>query len=287
MWEVMLKKSDPAPRLGPPVSPESVDLVADDDGPRAGRPRRELPRTARPHRRPAVHAGPPGRHAVAPATRPTRTSAPPAPKQSRQALPPRGARRAGAGRGRRARGASTWAERRSARRRQPTPPGVELHTGNREELFNRESLLGWSPVGGPAWTIEEDDEKTAVMTGKGGIRRPFACGEALPRACSGIDLHEADAAEVVVAAADGPTARPRSSGRYASTRRPVRRSACATASAGRVPAARRSGPVPTAEELDSRTVARTGRCGTSGSAASSGAWYRGATRSARSTTTGR
>jgi hypothetical protein len=90
----------------------------------------------------------------------------------------------------------------------PPPASVrpaQFATGDREELFNRESILGWSPVGGPAWTIEEDEEKTAVITGQGGVARRFRVPQHF-RVILGLDLHKAASAEVVVATADGPPA---------------------------------------------------------------------------------
>ncbi|VTT97197.1 serine threonine protein kinase : Serine/threonine protein kinase-related protein OS=Planctomyces limnophilus (strain ATCC 43296 / DSM 3776 / IFAM 1008 / 290) GN=Plim_0540 PE=3 SV=1: Pkinase [Gemmataceae bacterium] len=78
----------------------------------------------------------------------------------------------------------------------------EFATGDREELFNRESILGWIGAG---WRIDKDEEGTSVLAGKGSARRPFKSSKDY-RVVLGIDLHEASVVEVVVATADGPEA---------------------------------------------------------------------------------
>lgn len=78
----------------------------------------------------------------------------------------------------------------------------EFTTGDREELFNRESILGWIGAG---WRIDKDEEGTSVLAGKGSARRPFKTSKDY-RVVLGIDLFEASAVEVVVATADGPEA---------------------------------------------------------------------------------
>ena len=84
----------------------------------------------------------------------------------------------------------------------PPAKSGEFTTGDREELFNRESILGWIGTG---WRIDKDEENTSVLAGKGSARRPFKTSKDY-RVVLGIDLFEASAVEVVAATADGPEA---------------------------------------------------------------------------------
>jgi serine/threonine protein kinase len=75
------------------------------------------------------------------------------------------------------------------------PPG-KLSTVGVQPLYDGETLNGWSPVGG-LWSPTLDDEKGAVLSGRGTILRPL-----IPppppnyRLSMGVDLKEATAAEL-------------------------------------------------------------------------------------------
>lgn len=218
IWEVMIKKSEPTPRLCESVSPESAELVAAmmatkaDD--RIGSYRELLDRIdALPFMGPVVSS--PSVRLAAAGVVPTlpATQIPSEPDSEPDIAPaPRNKKKlylfavlgglliaAAAVVGSKMLGDKTET--------QGLTPGstknVEFVTGDREDLFNHESLLGWSPVGGGPWSIEQDDEKTAVLTGKNGVRRPFKPTKHF-RVSIGLDFFQATTAEVVVAVSDGP-----------------------------------------------------------------------------------
>jgi serine/threonine protein kinase len=186
MWEIMVQKSETDPRLDTQVSPESADLVAammtEDPEDRIGTYQELLDRI---DALPCMRGGHASLHARQSASLPGQ-------RRGRKRLYILGAVVAvllAAGIG--------IAVKLSRMR------PVEFVTDNREELFNRESMQGWTPISGQAWAIEQDDEKTAVLSGKGEVRRPFRPTKNF-RVVLGVDLHEASVAEVVVAVADGP-----------------------------------------------------------------------------------
>jgi serine/threonine protein kinase len=78
----------------------------------------------------------------------------------------------------------------------------EVAAGDREELFNHESLINWFVKG---WSIEKDEEQGTVLAGKGRAVRPFRAWKSY-RVVLGVDLFEASVLEVVVATAEGPEA---------------------------------------------------------------------------------
>lgn len=81
-------------------------------------------------------------------------------------------------------------------------PVTFVSAGPAAALFDGKSVAGWS---GPGWVIEPDDEKLPVLAGAGNVRRGLP--QPVPpafRVVLGLDLHRAAAAEVVVAAGDGP-----------------------------------------------------------------------------------
>jgi hypothetical protein len=83
------------------------------------------------------------------------------------------------------------------------PLAVEYEaTDTSEHLFDGKTMRLWSPTGGQAWSIELDGEGTTVLTGKGGVRRPFRAYLPDFRVTLALDLFKADACEVAL---DGPT----------------------------------------------------------------------------------
>jgi len=80
------------------------------------------------------------------------------------------------------------------------PKSGTFDTGEREELFNHESLFGWSAKN---WAIGRDEEKTSVMVGKGLLSRTFKAPKNY-RVVLGLDLHEATSIDIAVAMAEGP-----------------------------------------------------------------------------------
>lgn len=199
IWEVMQKKVGPAPKPGPHVSPESAELLA---AMMAERPEDRIGSyadlIARIDRLPGMAwvASSPSAVPVA---------------RSRRKWPVVTAGLVG---GVALAGVVAWAA--GAFKPKPTdPPPKSVNPGtgnpatatfvpgNSELLFNGETMDGWSPLGGPPWTIEKDDEKTPALTGIATIRRPFRAPPNF-RVVLGLDLHKAKAAEILVATADGP-----------------------------------------------------------------------------------
>ncbi len=83
----------------------------------------------------------------------------------------------------------------------PARPAV-FADGADEALYDGKSALGWQ---GQGWTVERDDEKARVLAGQGEAARALH-SMAHFRVTLRIDLHRADAVEVVVAAGDGADA---------------------------------------------------------------------------------
>lgn len=81
------------------------------------------------------------------------------------------------------------------------PAAKYASTGRQEALFDGKTMLGWNPVVGRAWTIEQDEEKQPVLQGKGGVVRRFRPYSDY-RVVVGIDLFQATAIELVVAEAE-------------------------------------------------------------------------------------
>ncbi|WP_439626414.1 protein kinase domain-containing protein [Gemmata sp.] len=232
VWEVMINKSGPTPRLGAAVSQETDDLVAammaPKPGDRIGNYRELLDRIDTL----ALMQGTAGSlpSVRMPALSPSRISKavplPPDPDdeepaeggdeyddapRSRRFAKPRPKSKAKlyalavlGGLGIAAAvaiGAKFLGGKPDEANKPPAKAGV-FATGDREELFNRETLLGWS---GKGWSIAKDEEGTAVLAGKGSAVRPFKSSKDY-RVVLGIDPHEASVVEVVVATAEGPPA---------------------------------------------------------------------------------
>jgi hypothetical protein len=196
IWDVMVRKVETFPRLGPPVSAESAELVAammaTDPAERVADYDELL---ARIDALPVMRAGSGERAAVA---------APAAPRRRRWLL--------AGGVGWLAVAAGTAAVAWPGRGQPGPEPAAApagraefVSTGRTEELFNGQTMLGWTPAGGQAWELVRDEEKTPVLTGAGAVRRAF---HAFPsyRLIVGLDLYKAAAAEVTVAVPDGPDA---------------------------------------------------------------------------------
>jgi len=221
IWEVMLKKSEPTPRLGAPISEETADLIellmAQKPSDRVGTYRELLDRIDAlpfmqgttvssssiriPGSRPSV-TGIPSEHddedGDEPATGRLRKPAPKSKTKLYILAALGGLAIAGAV----ALGAKLPGGKADPIAGPNTQKSVEFVTGDREELFTRDTLLGWSVKG---WAIGTDDEKTSVMVGKGSASRRFRM-PAQYRVLLGVDLHEAAALELVVAIAEGSPA---------------------------------------------------------------------------------
>ncbi len=222
IWEVMLKKSEPTPRLGAPVSEESADLIeilmAQKPVDRVGTYRELLDRIdALSFMQGTVTSSPSIR---IPAGSSSKMSTPglqsthdeedeDEPSSGRWRKPqPKSktklyifaalgglALAAAAGLGMKYLGKKP-----DPIAKPETPKTGTFETGDREELFNRETLIGWS---GQGWSIGKDDEGTSVLTGKGNVSRRFKASKD-HRVVLGVDLHDASTTEVQVAVADGP-----------------------------------------------------------------------------------
>lgn len=196
VFEVMMKKSAPAPRLRPPVSDESAALVAAMMAIDANqRPRDYADLIARIDELPCMDGGvfgQSGRIVVAPPEKPL--AAPPAPvpvAKPRAAFKSRRKLYAlallalvGA-----ALGALAW---RGAFSR---PAAYTL--GTADALFDGHSVYGWNGAG---VTVESDDEKP-VLAFEGTATRALR-GFDNARVVIGLDRHKAASVEVTIAAAD-------------------------------------------------------------------------------------
>jgi eukaryotic-like serine/threonine-protein kinase len=216
IWDVMRKKSAPAPRLAPPISEETADLVAamlaisPDD-----RPRDYTELLARIDALPCMDTG---QCSVRLPTVSGRMPVAEPPEQKPAPVPAPTTRRrwvyvvaaglllgAGAGLAIVAGAFSRPPEKPD----DPEPP-VEKVAPVRDlsqELYVSGSAARWVPDGA-AWVIEEVSEdvglaKITVLTGEGGVVRKFEAPARFSVVLN-FDRHKADAVEVVVATADGP-----------------------------------------------------------------------------------
>jgi serine/threonine protein kinase len=76
-------------------------------------------------------------------------------------------------------------------------PGVRyVSAGHQISLFDTTTLSGWLPTSaGGQWRLDKDDDLAKVMIGTGWIRRPYTAAGP-HRVIVGLDVFEADAAEV-------------------------------------------------------------------------------------------
>lgn len=194
IWEVMLKKSEPVPRLIPPVSAESANLVARlmarDPGDRVATYHELVERIgALSFMRDAGGAPPPRAPRAAPETEQ------PAPRARTRtkvyALALVGVVAA----------AGVAALALSGSGRPKAGAALAFVTGDRVELFDRRNVLAWQ---GQGWSIAPDGEGTSILTGDGKVRRSFD-PPANFRVVLGLDPFDATNVEVVVATADGST----------------------------------------------------------------------------------
>jgi len=215
VWEVMKKKSWPAPRLAPPVSAETADLVAAMLATEAaGRPADYAELIARIDALPCLDGafGASGRHSAASA--PVIALPPPAPAQTPAPAPAAAPRRKwwvygaavvallGA-----AVGIALFA---GAFNRTPGQkdsgkgePGAKTYAvGSHELLYRSGSIAGWVPDGG-FWKIEQDEEKSPVLSGTGGAIRRFE-PPANFRVVLALDPYKATTVDVVIATTGPP-----------------------------------------------------------------------------------
>ncbi len=227
VWDIMVQKMESNPRLGPPVSAETADLVAammttDPDRRVGGYDEliaridalpvmRGLPGTSTanlavgpttPDVRPPAAA--PGSLADMPATAemPTPTDADGPTVSALSARPNRRRTRlvvaAAAGFGLFGAGLAVLGGRDGPPPGDDAPPPVVVRYeagGHQEELFDGKSVVGWIANG---WGLDRDADGNGVLSGRGRARRPFP---RLPdfRLLLGVDLHEATAAELTLA----------------------------------------------------------------------------------------
>jgi len=78
---------------------------------------------------------------------------------------------------------------------------VEYVPRNSLAIFDGKVTEGWDPIKGPRWEVESDMDGS-FLTGKGGTHRKFFDWPDY-RVILGLDLHDATRAEVVVAVAEG------------------------------------------------------------------------------------
>ena len=209
VWEVMMKKAMPCPRLEPPVSKESADLVesmvAVDV---AVRPPDYTELIARIDALPCLGGAfsAAGLPVILPTQPPSfvRTTSPaPEPARRRKGWVYAVAAVAvlGVAVGIAAvAGAFNWSqEKTEPDTKQPSKP-VTYKAGPPESLYDGRSVIPWATQG---WVIDKDDEKKPVLAGQGVGTRRF---REVPnfRLTVGIDLHKATKADVIIATADGP-----------------------------------------------------------------------------------
>ena len=84
----------------------------------------------------------------------------------------------------------------------PRPPRPTYTAGQPMLLYVSGSLAGWVATGG-AWQIERDEEQSQVLVGRGSARRPFQPPPHF-RVILGIDPHQTNAVEVVIATTADP-----------------------------------------------------------------------------------
>jgi predicted Ser/Thr protein kinase len=228
VWEVMKRKSGPVPRLGPPVSAESADLVGAMMAVEAGdRPADYSDLIARIDALPCLDTGTgnvmfssSGRMPAPPPLTPEPVvaavaAAPPAPPVRRKrwvfVLAGLGLLGVGAGvaivAGALNRPRVQKVQTNAPDEPEPGAKAANYTTGAQQLLYTSGLLDGWKPGGG-SWKIEQDDaEKTPVIAGFGIAARPF---DPPPtpnfRVTLSFDPTKASAVEVVIATTDGPPA---------------------------------------------------------------------------------
>ena len=190
VWEVMLNKAEPAPRLGPEFSQESADLVAamltEKPAERIGSYEELI---ARIDALPCMTGAEPTRTPVVVGT-PRRRK-----KWVYAAAVVGGLAVAGVV------AALSGGEKTPAGTAKPAGPTAFTTSGYSEALFDGKSVNGWI---GQGWGIHVDDGNP-VLTGSGSVRRPLT--QPLRkhyRVQFGLDLHEATAVDVVAAVGEGP-----------------------------------------------------------------------------------
>jgi hypothetical protein len=195
VWDIMVKKTEPFARPGPPVSADSADLLT---AMMAGKPDERIGSytelITRIDALPCMLAEP----------------AAPAPRRSAGRRPRWRVYATAAVAGLVLAGGTVVGAKLLKGGRNPDPdsgprvagPVTYVSAGPPAALFNSESVAGWA---GPGWAIERDDEQVPVLTGTTGVRRslPLPVPRAF-RVVLGLDLHKAAATEVVIAVGEGP-----------------------------------------------------------------------------------
>jgi eukaryotic-like serine/threonine-protein kinase len=213
IYEVMQKKSGPVPQLAPPVSAETIELVAAMMARDASkRPADYAELIARIDALPCLagfsSSGLPAVSGRMPAAQPPTPTPVPVAQPAPRALPRWGlsARRgrwvyvlvavvlAGAAVGV---AALAGAFNRPAQTKAP----ATYSDGTRQSLYER-NVIGWS---GQGLKVEEDDDKAPVLTGKGELRRVFSPPPHF-RVTLALDPYKANPVDVVLATTDGPPA---------------------------------------------------------------------------------
>jgi serine/threonine protein kinase len=220
VWEVMQQKSGPAPRLAPPVSAATADLVAAMMAvDAAARPADYAELIARIDALPFLEgpystSGLPSVSGLVCAVPPTVAPAPVPPTQP----PPARRRRRwvyGVAAVLLVNAALDIAARFGAFNRpatqtkapevpDPSTKRATFLTGEQRLLYASGSLVGWTPDGG-FWEIEQDKEMTQVIAGKGGVVRVLD-PPANFRVTLALDPQQASTVEVVAAVTGGPPA---------------------------------------------------------------------------------
>ena len=239
MWDVMMKKSVSAPRLVPPISSETADLVASmlaikpDDRPggytdliaridalpcmdtaqqcpvRLSPIVPRMPVPSPPGPLPEPPAVPPPVAAAVPMPLPLPVPArEPGPSRARWLYVLAAAALLGAGVA-----VLVWAFRGPPQERieeNPSPdpkpkhaPPPSLPLSQTQHLYKSGSLVGWVAPDGGVWKITTDDDKTPVLTGVGQAVRAFDPPPRF-RVSLNIDPFEATQVDIVVATNDDP-----------------------------------------------------------------------------------
>lgn len=226
VWDVMMKKSAPVPRLAPPLSPETADLVAamlaiaPNDRPRDyaelldridALPCMELAQCS--VRLPTVSgrmpAAPPPETVVL-----TPAAAAPAPLRPKWTYALAAVILLGAGAGIAAlagafnRPAGQHSDKSAPDRAEPTPgpiqpPGSGKRVVGGRILFAPNQPVQWTPDGG-VWSLDKS-EKPAVLKGSGGAVLKLDAPPSFGVTVS-LDPYDATVVDVVVATTDGPLA---------------------------------------------------------------------------------
>ncbi len=219
VWEVMMKKSMPCPRLESPISSESADLVSAMLATNASdRPADYTQLIARIDSLPCLAGAfsSAGLPVVTPTQQPalTRSASHQQERRSKRwvyavaALCVLGVAVGVAA----VAGAFNRPQEKTEQNPDPnqnpnsSPNPKAYKTGTQVLLYSSGTLDHWVPVPGSKWEIAEDDdiEKTKVLMGKGGVTRPLKSPPRNFRVILGIDPHQSTAVEVVIATSDGP-----------------------------------------------------------------------------------